>query len=97
MYQEGNKHMNNENTLSTHKNSIANAYLAIAKLRDLFHRPQHGSPMDRGRADAYYGRKHAPHWYPEGTYNGERITDLTPEQLAEYTFGYENEFDRKEW
>lgn len=89
--------MKNQATLAEHKNSIADAYLAIGKFRDLFRRAPHGSPMDRGRADAYYGRAYAPHWYPEGTGNGERITDLTSEQVAEYTFGYENETDRKEW
>ena len=57
----------------------------------------HGSPRDRGSADAYYSRPFDPHYYPEGTYNGPRVTDLTEEQLKEYTEGYENEHDRKDW
>jgi hypothetical protein len=57
----------------------------------------HGSPMDRGSADAYYWRSRSPHKYPDGSYNGERVTDLTAEELEEYNFGYDNETDRKVW
>lgn len=61
--------------------------------------PKHGSPHDRGSADAYYGRRFDPHWYPNGSYNGERIekSEMTPEEIAEYTYGYENQTDRKDW
>jgi len=60
----------------------------------------HGSLFDRGSADSYYRRGRNPHWYPEGTYNGEKITTLTKEEIAEYNAGYdENEAmgDHKEW
>ena len=60
----------------------------------------HGSLWDRGSADSYYQRPRDPHYYPDGSYNGERITDLTPEQVKEYLDGYEwNEKhgDKKEW
>jgi hypothetical protein len=57
----------------------------------------HGGPRDRGSADAYYGRPKDPHKYPEGTYNGERVTDLSEEELAAYHYGYDNEDDRKDW
>ena len=33
----------------------------------------HGAPYDRGSADSWYGRPKFPHWYPEGTYNGDVI------------------------
>lgn len=62
--------------------------------------PKHGSPFDRGSADSYYGRPRDPHYYPDGSYKGERITDLTPEQVKEYLDGYEwNEAhgDKKSW
>lgn len=61
--------------------------------------PDHGSPMDRGSADAYYGRLEDPHWYPQGTYHGQRVgkEDMTDEQIMEYYDGYNNEQDRKEW
>jgi len=61
--------------------------------------PKHGSPMDRGSADAYYGRPAKPHWWPEGTGKGIRIDmiDMTPEQISEYHYGYDNELDRKDW
>lgn len=61
--------------------------------------PTHGSPQDRGSADAYYGRRPNPHWYPEGTGFGERIEecDMTVDQIKEYWYGYDNEDDRKEW
>ena len=61
---------------------------------------EHGSPYDRGRADNYYHRPECPHYYPQGTYNGDRITDLTDEQVKEYLAGYEwNEKfgDKKDW
>ena len=57
----------------------------------------HGGPLDRGSADAYYGRPKSPHKYPNGTYNGERVIDLTQEEIDAYNFGYDNETDRKQW
>lgn len=61
--------------------------------------PKHGSPQDRGSADRYYGRQYSPHYYPEGTYVGSRIgvEDMTPAQIVEYNYGWENEDDRKDW
>ena len=61
--------------------------------------PKHGSPQDRGSADRYYGRPANPHWWPEGTGKGVRIemADMTPEQIAEYDYGYDNELDQKDW
>ncbi len=57
-----------------------------------FDRDQHGSLFDRGRADSWYERRIDPHWYPEGTGNGKKITDLTEEEIAEYQAGFdENE------
>lgn len=62
----------------------------------------HGSPFDRGSADSYYGRPQNPHWYPEGTYKGERVDskDMSMAELRAYYRGYEyNEEmgDKKEW
>jgi len=70
------------------------------QLEPQFDRSRHGSLFDRGRADSWYRRGREPHWYPNGTYKGEKITDLTPEEKAEYNAGYsENEEhgDHKEW
>ena len=53
-----------------------------------FDRTQHGSLYDRGSADSYYGRGRDPHWYPNGTYNGPKVTDLTDAERAEYLAGY---------
>tara|TARA_R100000664_G_scaffold34229_2_gene55379 strand:- start:4661 stop:4861 length:201 start_codon:yes stop_codon:yes gene_type:complete len=60
---------------------------------------EHGSPRDRGSADRYYGRLFEPHYYPNGTYKGRRVTenDMSPEQVSEYTLGWEEETDRKDW
>ena len=61
---------------------------------------KHGSPYDRGGADSYYRRPVSPHYYPQGSYNGEVITDLTDEQIAEYYRGYEDNErsgDHKDW
>lgn len=62
-------------------------------------RPKHGSPQDRGSADAYYGRPYDPHWWPEGTYFGIRVerVDMTVDQLEEYEYGFMNQDDRKDW
>ena len=61
--------------------------------------PKHGSPQDRGSADRYYGRSFCPHWYPNGTGKGTKITEelMSDEQIAEYKYGYDNEEDRKDW
>lgn len=50
-----------------------------------------GSPFDRGSADSYYFRGAKPHYYPEGTYKGEIVTEerLTVDQLEAYYAGYE--------
>ena len=68
--------------------------------QDSFARDRHGSLYDRGSADSYYNRKLDPHWYPLGSYNNPRITDLTPEQISEYKAGYEDNEklgDHKQW
>jgi hypothetical protein len=62
-----------------------------------FNRNTHGSLYDRGSADAYYHRGSNPHWYPAGSYKGERIVDLTQEEIEEYFVGYNQEQERKEW
>jgi len=54
-----------------------------------FDREQHGGLYDRGSADSYYGRMPDPHWYPEGTGRGEKITQLNPIETAEYMAGYD--------
>jgi hypothetical protein len=56
---------------------------------------EHGSPFDRGGADSYYGRERDPHYYPEGSYRGEKITQLTQRELAEYNFGYDLQVAKK--
>lgn len=60
----------------------------------------HGSPWDRGLADSYYGRKKDPHFWPEGTGKGKKVTDLTPEQEEAYHAGYdynEKMGEKKQW
>jgi len=71
-------------------------------LKDLpqFDRARHGSLYDRGSADSYYGRGPSPHWWPNGTGHGQKITKLTDAEREEYLAGYEeNEKsgDRKDW
>ena len=69
------------------------------KLDVLDYTPRHGGPLDRGSADRYYGRPFDPHYWPEGTYKGTRVeeADMTVDQIEEYTYGYNNENDRKDW
>ncbi len=58
-----------------------------------FDRTRHGSLYDRGGADSWYSRPRDPHWWyrtglsPSGY---KRITDLTPEEIAEYQAGYDD-------
>lgn len=54
-----------------------------------FDRKLHGGLYDRGSADSYYGRAPEPHWWPEGTGHGDKITDLNPAEIEEYMAGYE--------
>jgi hypothetical protein len=65
-----------------------------------FQRNRHGSLYDRGSADSYYGRERYPHWYPNGTYNGDCVLGVTEEEIAEYMEGYnwnEEHGDKKSW
>ena len=54
------------------------------------------TPEDRGSADAYYHRPWNPHKF---TAYGKRVTieSLTPQEIVDYTRGYNNEEDRKDW
>jgi hypothetical protein len=73
--------------------------LAVLQHRDIMGQPsepQHGSPCDRGSADAYYNRAPRPHYYKQIDGQRVRVTDLTPEELSEYAYGYDNEHDRKD-
>jgi hypothetical protein len=58
--------------------------------RPQFDRKRHGSLYDRGSADSWYSRNADPHWYPEGSYNGDPVLELTPEECNEYLAGYEH-------
>jgi hypothetical protein len=51
----------------------------------------HGSPFDRGSADSHYGRPQDPHWYPEGSYRGDRIEpeNMSIAEMRAYFMGYE--------
>jgi hypothetical protein len=62
-----------------------------------FDRNRHGSLYDRGSADSYYRRKKDPHWWPEGTGHGKKVTELTEEELKEYNLGYDENTDFKDW
>ena len=61
--------------------------------------PRHGSPRDRGSADAYYGRPMRPHYFSGATYQSKEITEdqMTDEEIKEYTKGYDEEENRKAW
>ena len=64
------------------------------KSLEQFDRNRLGGLYDRGSADSYYHRLKSPHWYPEGSYNNERISVLTQDEIDEYNAGYDdNEAD----
>ena len=73
----------------------------VVDLRALaFERNRHGSLYDRGGADSYYGRERYPHWYPNGTYNGDCVLGVAEDEIAEYMAGYdwnEEHGDKKSW
>ena len=60
---------------------------------------RHGCPADRGAADRYYRRPCDPHWWPEGSYKGQRVEkhQMTAQQVKEYTDAWLQEEDRKDW
>jgi hypothetical protein len=79
---------------------VALKAMALKGLGPSFERNRHGSLYDRGSADSYYGRERYPHWYPNGTYNGDCVLGVTEEEIAEYMDGYDwnEEFgDKKSW
>ena len=51
----------------------------------------HGSPFDRGAADRWYSRPQSPHWYPKGSYRGDRVEskDMSIAEMRAYFMGYE--------
>ena len=51
---------------------------------------RHGGAYDRGAADSYYRRSYQPHYYTGATYSTEKVelADMTPEEIAAYTRGY---------
>ena len=61
--------------------------------------PRHGSPQDRGSADAYYGRPYDPHYYVGDSLKSERVEKhtMTVGEVEAYRYGYDNEEDRKDW
>lgn len=63
------------------------------------HDKRHGSPYDRGSADKYYGGRPTPHFYRGSVGGSTRVEekDMTPEELAAYHAGYDQETDKKDW
>lgn len=76
---------------------IANNYADGVIITDEL--PRHGSPQDRGSADAYYGRPLDPHYYVGDSITSERVEkdNMTVGEIAAYYYGYDNEDDRKDW
>ena len=72
----------------------------MKKSSDGMDRTRNGSLYDCGAADSYYGRRRNPHYWPDRTFSGERVHDLTPEQIAEYNQGFDDNTARgdfKDW
>jgi hypothetical protein len=65
-----------------------------------YDRELHGGLFDRGSADSYYSRPRDPHWYPEGSYHGAKVTELNNIEIQAYHAGYdynERYGDKKSW
>ena len=59
------------------------------KMKQTIMNKEHGSPYDRGSADAFYKRPMKPHYYPDTKVGiSEPIYTLTKEQEMEYLHGY---------
>lgn len=58
---------------------------------------RHGGAYDRGSADKYYGRDFNPHYFVGDSLVSEYVNDLTAEERAAYTHGYNEQTDAKEW
>ena len=60
---------------------------------------RHGSPWDRGSADAYYGRHRDPHYYTGGTGMSPIVgkEDMTEQELREYNRGYDHQIKSGEF
>lgn len=72
--------------------SLASAAVIVLPMRH-----PHGSPFDRGDADAHYGRQWRPHKWLDSLGRLE-VTDLTIEETAEYDAGYDqNPSGAKDW
>lgn len=71
------------NTTLTSKEQVVQA------LRGPQFNRSHGSLYDRGSADSYYGRWPEPHYWPEGTGHGVKVTELNAAEVAEYMAGYD--------
>ena len=62
-----------------------------------FDRERNGSLYDRGSADSFYCRPRDPHWWTAGTMIGEKIVNLTEEEIFEYHLGYTENTDFKQY
>lgn len=63
---------------------------------------RHGSPYDRGSADAYYRRAYNPHYYMGATYETKVVegVDMTEAERLAYAAGFDERQasgDFKEW
>ena len=56
----------------------------------------HGSPFDRGGADFWYRRQPEPHYWPEGTYHGDKVTEdcMSDVEIAAYNAGYDEAYEQ---
>lgn len=60
---------------------------------------RHGSPYDRGSADAYYRRPHNPHYFVAGTYMSDKVETLGmgEDEIEAYTAGYNEQIESGEF
>jgi len=60
---------------------------------------EHGSPEDRGSADAYYQRRRSPHFFIGKSITGIYVpmSEMTQAQINSYNLGYDNEDDKKDY
>ena len=70
--------------------------------RSAYYDTRHGSPYDRGSADAWYRRSFNPHYFVGDSYSSPRVEmeQMTAAEITAYATGYrhgEEAGDHKEW
>ena len=79
-----------------------NEQITPSQYNGIVYDTSHGSPFDRGGADYYYHRPPYPHYWPQGTGQGIKISQghMSKAEVQAYNAGYNlaaESGDQKDW